>query len=244
MVRLNNYIIKLLKNKLNSTEIDGNNLSLLNKGKFANAYVFRYSQGNTDLTIKDFTHCPWPVRITLGRFMAKMEYNTIKLLEGTPGVASEAFLLGKYSVVFSYVRGTPLSEIQKKDIKLPKEFFIELEKRVREMHKRDLVHLDLRNLGNIIKGEDGNPYIIDFQSSLVTKYLPKKFRKILEDSDISGVYKCWKLVCSEKPDSEKEKFLEDFNKLRKIWIFRGYPLHRAMRKIKRKIKRKINKTSK
>ncbi len=240
MIRLNNYIIKLLKNKLNSTEIDENNLILLNKGKFANAYVFRYSDGNRDFTIKDFTHCPWPVRITVGRIMAKMEYNTIKLLKGIPGVASEVFLLGKYTVAFSYVKGKPLGEIQKKGIHLPRDFFIELERRVREMHKRDLVHLDLRNSGNIIVGEDKNPYIIDFQSSLGTKYLPKKLRKTLEDSDISGVYKCWKLVCSEKLDPEKEKFLEDFNKLRKIWIFRGYPIHRAMRRIKRK----INKDSK
>ena len=118
---------------------------------------------------------------------------------------------------------------------LPKEFFIELEKRTREMQNKNLVHLDLRNLGNIIEGDDGNPYIIDFQSSLGTKYLPKKLKKILEDSDISGVYKSWKLVCSENLDPEKEKFLEDFNKIRKIWVFKGYPIQKAIRKIKRKI---------
>jgi len=235
MIRLNNYIIKLLKNKLNRTDIDESKLTLLNKGKFANAYVFRYCQENTDLTIKDFSHCPWPVRITVGIIMAKFEYNTLKLLEGMPGVASEAFLLGRYTVAFSYIKGTPLAEIQKKDTKLPKEFFIELEKRIREIHKKNLVHLDLRNLGNIIKGEDETPYIIDFQSSLGTKYLPKKFRKILEDSDISGVYKSWKLICSENLDPEKEKFLENFNKIRKIWIFKGYPLQKAIRRIKRKI---------
>jgi RIO-like serine/threonine protein kinase len=235
MIRLNNYIIKLLKNKLNRSDLDESKLILLNKGKFANAYVFRYSQGDTDLTIKDFSHCPWPVKITVGIIMAKFEYKTLKLLEGLPGVASEAFLLGRYTVAFSYVKGTPLAEIHRKNMTLPKEFFIELEKRTREMHNKNLVHLDLRNLGNIIEGDDGNPYIIDFQSSLGTKYLPKKLKKILEDSDISGVYKSWKLVCSENLDPEKEKFLEDFNKIRKIWVFKGYPIQKAIRKIKRKI---------
>jgi RIO-like serine/threonine protein kinase len=232
MIKSNNYIIKLLKNKLNNKDIDAKNIKLLNKGRFANAYVFRYSDNTNDLTIKDFYHCPWPLRITFGRIMAKMEYNTIKRLEDIPGITPEAYLLGKYTVSFSYIKGEPLKEIQKKGILLPKIFFIKMEKMVRKMHRRNLVHLDLRNLGNVICGDDGNPYIIDFQSSLGTKYIPKKMRKILEDSDISGVYKCWKSTCKEELDPEKENILENFNNIRKIWIFRGYQIHRLLKLIR------------
>lgn len=39
MTRLNNYIINLLKNKLDTEDIRIENLKLLNKGQFANAIV-------------------------------------------------------------------------------------------------------------------------------------------------------------------------------------------------------------
>lgn len=234
MIKSNNYIIKLLKNKLNNTVVKAENLKLLNKGRFANAYVFRYSDKNTDLTIKDFYHCTWPLRVTFGRIMARIEYNTIKRLNGIPGIAPNIYFLGKYTIAFSYIKGRSLKEIQRKGISLPKPFFIDMEKMVMEIHSRNLVHLDLRNLGNVICGEDGNPYIIDFQSSIITKYIPKKLRKLLEDSDMSGVYKCWKSTCEEPLDPEREKFLEEFNNIRKVWVFKGYPLHRLLKRIRSK----------
>ena len=50
------------------------------------------------------------------------------------------------------------------------------------MHEKEIVHLDLRNLGNIIMGENGYPYIIDFQSCISTKYVPKKLKKDFKKS--------------------------------------------------------------
>ena len=48
------------------------------------------------------------------------------------------------------------------------------------MHSKNIVHLDLRNLGNILVGKDEYPYIIDFQSAISTKYLGSWLSKYLK----------------------------------------------------------------
>lgn len=236
MSRLNNYIINLLKKKLNSKDINIENLKILNKGKFANAFVYRYKDSNFDYTIKDFYHCPFIVRVIFGRIMAKIEYNTLKKLNGIKGIAPEVHMLSPFTIAFSFVKGKPLKAYDDETYPVPEEFFHKMEKLVAEMHSRDIVHLDLRNLGNIIRGEDGNPYLIDFQSSITSKNLPQKVRKILEDSDISGIYKSWKSVCSTPLPEDKQQFLDDFNSIRKFWVLRGYPISRAIKKWKKKRK--------
>ena len=242
MTRLNNYIINLLKKKLDSEDIALENLKILNKGKFANAFVYRYTDEKHDYTIKDFYHCPFIIRIIFGRIMAKIEYNTLKKLRGIKGIAPEAYMLSPFTVAFSYVKGKPLKAYDDGSNPLPVEFFYKMEKLVAEMHSRDIVHLDLRNLGNIIRGEDGAPYLIDFQSSISSKHLPARVRTILENSDISGIYKSWKSVCSEPLPEDKQKFLDEFNNIRKLWVLRGYPISRAIKKWKKK--RKESKTNK
>ena len=84
-------------------------------------------------------------------------------------------------------------------------------------------------------GENNYPYIIDFQSCISTKYLPKKLKKILRKVDISGVYKCWENRCSEPIDEKRKKFLNRFKEIRKMWVLKGYPLMRILKKIKAKL---------
>lgn len=197
------------------------NLILLSSGSYANARVFRYTKGGVELTIKSFEHCPWWIRLLVARTVARIEYQCLNRLQGLHGVTSRVLLLDRYTVAFSYISGESLRKIYRNRQHLPKRFFIEMEKRVRAMHRRGQVHLDLRNLGNVIHGEDGAPYLIDFQSSLKTNYLPKKLRTVLENFDISGVYKCWKLLCEEPLDPQREQLLHKFTKLRRFWIFKN-----------------------
>lgn len=195
-----NKVISLLKKKYRNSEIKKEKLILLNKGKFANATVFRYCDEKIDLTIKDFSGSPWLIKNIFGRFAVNVEGKSLKQCDN-----------------------------------IKKDFFITLERNVRDMHEKEIVHLDLRNLGNIIMGENGYPYIIDFQSCISTKYVPKKLKKILKKVDISGVYKCWENRCSEPLDEKRRKFLDSFKEIRKLWVLKGYPLLRMIKKIKGKI---------
>ncbi len=233
MKSFKNYILSSLQKNIKSIKGNEENLTILNKGQFANAIVYRYKDEDHDYTIKDFYHCPFIIRVTFGRIMARIEHNVIKRLSSLNGIASEVHLITPYTVAFSYVDGKPLKALKKEGIKLEKEFFLKLEKLVDDMHSRGIVHLDLRNFGNIICSKDGNPYIIDFQSSISSKKLPDRIKKILEDSDMSGVYKAWNKLGAVPLPREKKLFLEEFNQLRKVWVFRGYPITRLKKKLKK-----------
>lgn len=221
-------VLKMLEEKYGRVSKD--NIEILNCGKIGNATVFRYRDFQKDLTIKDFSESPWLIKNTFGRLFIKNEVSKMLKLRENKSIPSEVERISPYAFAFKHIEGKPLKKIHGKV--LNKDFFITLEENVKEMQNKNIVHLDLRNLGNIIMGKDGYPYIIDFQSSLGVKYLPKFLRKLLFDSDLSGVCKAWDKRCMEELDEERRKFLENFNKIRKVWILKGYPLQRLIRKIK------------
>lgn len=237
--KIKNNILQMLAENYSydSSSISSNNLTLLSKGQFANAAVFRYTDKdkNLDLTIKDFSGSPWFIKNTLGRIFINIEGHSLLKLRNNSSVTKNVKFISPYTLAFDFVHGEPLKKFNEGEI--PKEFFIELEKNVIEMHRRNIVHLDLRNLGNIIMGKDNYPYIIDFQSCISTKHFPKKLREILRNVDISGVYKCWKSRCAEPLDEDREKFLEEFKKVRKLWVLRGYPLQRFIRHTKQRFQK-------
>lgn len=229
IIKIKLNLQKMLSKKFHKN-IDINNLTLMNEGEYLNAAVFRYHDEELDFTIKDFSTTPWIIKNTLGKLFVYREGNALKKLSANPSITKNVIFLSKYTLAFDFIKGRPLKKIPDKTI--PKEFFITLEKNIMAMHKKNIVHLDLRNLGNIIMGDDGFPYLIDFQSYLSVKYLPNKLKNILKGADITGVYKCWERKCTEPLDKERKNYFEEFKKIRKIWIFKGYPLKRLKEKIK------------
>lgn len=220
---------KMLAKKFHKN-IDINNLFLMNEGEYLNAAVFRYRDNEYDFTIKDFSDSPWFLKGTIGKLFIKREGKALKALSDNPSITKNVIFLSEYTIAFNFIKGKPLRKLPDKSI--PEKYFIKLEENIKKMHRRDIVHLDLRNLGNIIMGEDGLPYIIDFQSHISVKYFPKKIKDILKGADITGVYKCWRRKCSTPLDEKREKYFEEFNKIRKIWIFRGYPIKRLKEYLK------------
>src|SRR5690606_2418709 len=157
-------------------------------GRFANAIVFRYRDDDYDLVIKDYSHCPAIVRKTVGRLFIAHEAKTLKRLQGIQGVAPQGYKLSDLMLAYPYTEGSSLSVLRRRGKRLPPAFFRELEGTVRQMHQRGVVHLDMRNLGNILCGQDGRPYLIDFQSALSFARLPRWLQPLLRATDLSGVY--------------------------------------------------------
>lgn len=200
------------------------NLSVLHKGRFANAIVFRYKDETLDLVVKDYTQCPAVLRHSIGRLFIGREHKNLQRLRGLAGVAEDSYKLSPIMLAYPYVEGRSLAELRKKKEKLPVEFFQQMEQLVKDMHARGIVHLDLRNMGNILCNAEGEPHFIDFQSAFSVKRAPKRFRNLLKATDVSAVYKSWATLCEEPLPSEQRAFLEDFNKMRRFWVLRGYPL--------------------
>lgn len=203
--------------------IDMDSVSVLHRGRFANAMVYRFSQSGVDCVIKDYSHCPALLRMTLGRWFVNREVKALKRLQGIEGVASCQRRLGPYAVLYPFVEGESLKDLARSGETVPQEFFLRLEKLVMQMHRRGVAHLDMRNMGNILRTRDGQPHLIDFQSAVSMKYFPKRIKATMRGADLSGIYKGWARLCEQPVPKLKRRFLDNFRALRKRWFFKGYP---------------------
>lgn len=60
------------------------------------------------------------------------------------------------------MEGHTLHEGAEEALTLPEDFFAKLRAVLARLHERRIVFLDLNKSGNIILGDDGKPYLIDF----------------------------------------------------------------------------------
>lgn len=98
----------------------------------------------------------------ISRFLAAREMRFYRLMAGTPGIPALIGALGRTGFLHAFVPGRPLG----RDDRVGAAFFGELLELLRAIHERDIAYVDLNKRQNILVGEDGRPYLIDFQISL------------------------------------------------------------------------------
>ncbi len=82
--------------------------------------------------------------------------------------------------------------------------------------------MDLRHKGNILVSENGEPFLIDFNSSLAFKekgFLRRYLFPLLRWVDYGGLLKLKKRIAPALLTSEELASLKRFERLRKFWIF-------------------------
>ena len=114
--------------------------------------------------VKDYAPRSGWVRRLLAPLLLRREALAYRRLEGMAAVPKLLGRVDGLALVFEYRPGELLSRSLRGT--LPPEFLPELEAAVGEMHRRGVVHLDLRHRSNILAGEDGHPVLIDFASAL------------------------------------------------------------------------------
>jgi len=111
----------------------------------------------------------------IGRLLARREAHFLRRLAGVPGFPR---LLGpvlvdgvehKNALARIYIAGHPLeSREQTSD-----DFFYALGRLLAELHCRGIAYVDLHKRENVLVGEDGLPYLIDFQVSFDETTCPR-----------------------------------------------------------------------
>ncbi len=110
---------------------------------------------------------PVPMR-WLGRWLARRESYFLGRLSDVPGIprAYEQVKVNDRpltnAVAHDYVPGHPLSLSSS----LPKDFFERVERMLSTLHSRRIIYVDLHKQENVLVGDDGLPYLIDFQVSV------------------------------------------------------------------------------
>lgn len=140
---------------------------------------------------------PIPMR-WLGRILARRERRFLQRLDDLPNVpdwSGDVFDGEKRlsnAVAHVYVRGEALRYNEPVD----ENFFPELEAALREMHRRGMAFVDLHKAENILVGDDGRPYLIDFQIGFAlpgwwpgNSFVVRAFLSMLQQSDLYHLQK-------------------------------------------------------
>jgi serine/threonine protein kinase len=170
--------------------------------------------------VKDFACRAFWVRCTIGRFLLGRELRALRRLAGIDGVPQHAFRVDRDAIAAEFIPGTTLGQVPSEQMNAA--FFVELERLLDAVHARGIVHLDTRGTGNMLRRPDGRPALIDFQASLRTHWMPRSWRRFLDDLDMSGVYKKWLQHDPETMGPARRELYERMTRRRRLWIARGY----------------------
>ncbi len=192
----------------------------LSRGRAANADVRLLAIDGQRWVVKDFSACPWFIRNSLGRWMIGRELRALQRLDGIAGIPEGARRIDRYAFSYHFIEARPLAKVPAAE--LSPAFFLAYEKLVRQMHERGLVHLDLRNSGNVLVSPDFQPILIDFQSWLALPRWWPALARYLQKIDLSGVYKFWTRCLPGTMDAERQAVLDSVNNWRRGWVFSNY----------------------
>ena len=206
--------------RFSRTDLGRGPLQSLSEGRWANAVLYRFESGGASWVVKDFRPRSWLVRNLIGRFLVRREARALVRLAGRPTTPQAPFRVDAHALAYRYLEGLNLRDARANP---GPGFFPDLERTVREMHATGgLVHLDLRNAGNILVTADGAPVLLDFQSHLRTRWMPGPLRRLTERIDLAAVYKHWANRSPTTMGPERTAALERMNRLRPLWALRGY----------------------
>jgi len=151
----------------------------------------------------------------IGRWLTQREGRMYQRMTGIEGVPAWLGFEGPSSLAHAYVEGAPLSRRAEVD----DAFFPRLSRMIGEIHARGAAYVDLEKPENILLGDDGRPYLIDFQISVYFDpagagrwWLPRKILKTLQLSDRYHLLKHWRrlrpdqLTAEQMADSYKAPF--------------------------------------
>lgn len=198
---------------------DFQNSSCLMKGNaFGKPDLHRVEVAGRTLMIKDVRRTNLFFRSTLGLWLIDKEWKIYSRLAGIQGIPKAVERIDRFAFAMEFVPGRPIGRGET----LPPSFFSGLERVLREIHARGVVHMDLRHKGNVLLSERGDPFLIDFNSSLSFKekgVLHRFLFPLLRWVDYGGLLKLKQRVSPALMTPEELSFLKRFNRLRKLWIF-------------------------
>ncbi|MCL5103378.1 MAG: hypothetical protein M1133_04605 [Armatimonadetes bacterium] len=112
------------------------------------------------LIVKDFKRSDFLFRVIVGPILIRREFGALRNLIGIQGIPGLVGKLDRYALAIEHIHGTSLEHV--KQGALSSKFYTDLRRVIDDMHARGVAHCDLRSRGNVMLGDDGRPYVIDF----------------------------------------------------------------------------------
>ncbi|MBW2095486.1 MAG: hypothetical protein JRI80_11415, partial [Deltaproteobacteria bacterium] len=118
--------------------------------------------------IKDFSTNRFLFRNLAGRFLVWRESRAYRQVAGLDGVPRVYRVIKGLALVLEHIPGTSLSDLEKTS-DLPDGFFKACEDLVSRVHARGVAHCDLKREPNILVGNDGRPYFVDWAAAILQR---------------------------------------------------------------------------
>jgi tRNA A-37 threonylcarbamoyl transferase component Bud32 len=171
---------------------------VLNHGGWANGDVYLTRIEGSPAVLKTYADKPAFIRL-LGRFLLSRErraYETLSDMEGVPTLLESG---NPYSLAIEFVPGVRINnQLLARD---GVEIVGQLSRVIEAMHQRGVYHMDLRNQGNILVGDNSKPTVLDFASAVfirggnpISRWLATLCRRF----DLYGLSK-WRDRCNQAP---------------------------------------------
>lgn len=199
-------------------DLEQHSVYLSEGNRFGKPALYEVKEGNSWLMVKDVGRKNLFFRWTLGLWLIQKEWKIYSRLAGIQGIARAIERIDRFAFAMEFIPGKPLERGET----LPSSFWPALERVLREIHARGVVHLDLRHKGNILISSEGEPFLIDFNSSFSFSeggLLKRVLFPILVWVDHGGWLKLKERISPDLMTPEERSFLKRFNRLRRLWIF-------------------------
>lgn len=155
----------------------------------------------------------------------RREFCLLRRLEGIPGIPRAYAIIGRHALMTEYIAGRTIGKFRPGE--LPDRVYHALEETLRSVHRRGVLHLDLRQKKNILISEaDGRPYLIDFANAVrVDAASPwRGLARRLQDVDRSGLLKFKARNFPHLLTGADRAFLQKHERWRRFWIFSPHTL--------------------
>jgi hypothetical protein len=136
----------------------------------------------------------------IGRLLTARECAAFNHLADVRGVPRLIGSWGPTGLVREYVEGHPLA----RSMHVPDDFHAQLRSLIQQIHEHDMAYVDLEKCENVLVGEDGRPYLFDFQ---IAWYLPRRWggelwpaRMLRQWLQAADLYHLTKLQRRTRPD--------------------------------------------
>jgi len=112
------------------------------------------------LIVKDFRRSDRLFRVLVGPILIRRELGALRKLAGVKGVPQIVGGIDRHALAMEHIPGRSLDAVERGT--LNGGFYERLREVIDAIHSRGVAHCDLRSRGNVMLGEDGQPYIVDF----------------------------------------------------------------------------------